>query len=81
MQYTYTIEAIEGDVVVSFNGDQAIRQFDFLSSNDLSLSGPVSTDYKITVTAVAGNIVEQSASAEFTLTLKNPCIDPNYVTI
>ena len=50
-------------------------------SADISLSGPVSTDYVITVKAESGNVVKKSDSASFILKLKNPCIDPNYVSI
>jgi len=33
------------------------------------------------VTGTAGNDVSKTATASFILTIKNPCIDPNYVTI
>lgn len=47
----------------------------------LSLAGVTSTDYTVTVTADAGIITFQQAQAAFTLTIKNPCVDPTYVQI
>jgi len=47
----------------------------------LALSGASSTDYTITVTGTAGNVDETTGSATFDLTISNPCIDPDYVTI
>lgn len=79
--YTYTISAITDDSVVAFNDDPAIREFSFLYDSNLDLCGATSTAYTITVTGTSGNIVSAVNSASFTLTLKNPCIDPNFVTI
>jgi len=47
----------------------------------LDLSGAVSTDYIVSVTGTSGPVVAQSDTSTFTLTLKNPCIDPAYIEI
>ena len=72
---------ISGDAVITFNSDAAVREFSFSYAADLNLCGPVSTDYIVTVTGEAGNVVTTNGSATFILTLKNPCIDPNFTTI
>ena len=79
--YTYTITDVSGDAAVSFNADATVRTFTFSYIADLLLSGAVSTDYTIEVTGTAGNITPTSGSNSFLLTLKNPCIDPAFVTI
>ena len=33
------------------------------------------------MTGTSGKVIETSASADFTLTLRNPCIDPDYIVI
>jgi hypothetical protein len=40
-----------------------------------------SIDYTVTVNAEIGMTEKQTASQTFTLTLKNPCIDSNFVTL
>ena len=79
--YTYTITDVSGDAVLTFNSDPLVREFAFNYSADLLLCGLASTDYTVTVTGTAGNIIETSDSADFILTLRNPCIDPAYITI
>ena len=79
--YTFSVDAVSGGSAVTFNADATVRTFTFNYLADLLLSGPVSTDYTVTVTGEIGITTKQSASATFTLTLKNPCIDSNFVTI
>ena len=57
------------------------QTFEFEQLDDLTLSGPVSTDYTITVTGVAGKSSFVSSESSFKLSLLNPCIDPVYVSI
>ena len=57
------------------------QTFEFEQLDDLTLSGPVSKDYTITVTAVAGKTSFVSSEASFKLSLLNPCVDPVYVSI
>ena len=45
------------------------------------MSGLSSIDYTVTVSAEIGITEKQTNSASFTLTLKNPCIDTNFVTM
>ena len=70
-----------GDAAITFNSDAAVREFVFSYTSDLSLSGLVSTDYIVTVIGEAGNDTPVQGSATFILTLKNPCIDPDFTTI
>ena len=77
--YTYTINDSAGEAAFTF--DDVNQKFTFSYSADLLLSGPTSTDYTITVTGTSGNIVPASGFTTFKLTLKNPCIDPTFVTI
>ena len=57
------------------------RKFTFDFTTDLDLSGTVSTDYIVSVTGTSGPVVAQSDTSTFSLTLKNPCIDPTYIII
>ena len=57
------------------------RKFTFENTANLDLSGAVSTDYIVSVTGTSGPVVVQSDTSTFTLTLKNPCIDPTYIEI
>ena len=66
---------------MTFDSDPAARQFTFDYSADLTLCGLSSQSYVVTVQGEAGNVVKTSSTASFTLTLKNPCIDTNFVTI
>ena len=77
--YDYSITNVMGDDALTF--DALTRTFTFNQVDNLSLSGDVSTPYTVTVTGTSGNVVTTSGSTTFTLTLKNPCIDPAYVVI
>ena len=81
IRYTYTITDVSGDVVLTFNEDPLTREFAFYYSADLDLCGTDNTQYTVTVTGTSGNMIETSDSADFTLTLRNPCIDPAYIVI
>ena len=78
--YTYSIVDVAGDAAVTFNDDAAVREFTFDYAADLNLCGAVSTDYTVTVNGEIGITEKQTGAASFTLTLKNPCIDPAFVT-
>jgi len=48
--------------------------------DSLTLSGVTETIYTVTVTYTGGDGTTQVTSTDsFTITIKNPCIDPNYV--
>ena len=58
-----------------------MRTFTFFNDDNVSIAGAVGQDYTITVTGEIGTITAMTASETFTLTLKNPCIDRNFVKI
>lgn len=80
IDYTYSVADPAGDAAITWTSASPLL-FTFEQLDDLTLSGPISTVYTITVSATTGNVVPKTASADFTLTLKNPCIDPMFVTI
>ena len=45
------------------------------------LSGADFIDYTVSVTGEAGNVTPTTGSSSFILKVKNPCIDPAYLTI
>ena len=68
--------------MLSFDGaTQAFSITQILDS--LALSGAKSIDYTVTVNFKVFNQVETTVdkSKSFVLTIKNPCIDTNFVTI
>ena len=69
----------KADAVLTF--DPASRTFIFSQDSDLSLSGSKYKIYQVQVIGEAGNIRTVKGINSFSLTLKNPCIDPAYVTI
>ena len=77
--YSYTITDPSGDPVLSF--DALTQTFTFDYSSDVILSGSDFIDYTVTVTGEAGNITPTTGSSSFILKVKNPCIDPAYLTI
>ena len=84
--YTYTITDSNGNnvVIATFSPlsfDDIARLFTIDYETDLDFSGPTSKSYTIEVTGTAGNVSPTSDSSSFDLTIKNPCIDPNFVTI
>jgi len=76
-------ETATGNVVVnSFDG--STRTFKFLYTANLNpLISPLNSfkDYTITVTGTSGDITPGLVSSTFNLKVKNPCIDPAYVSI
>ena len=84
--YTYTITDSNGNNVIigtfsPLSFDDIARVFTIDYETDLDFSGPTSKSYTIEVTGTAGNVSPTSDSNSFDLTIKNPCIDPNFVTI
>jgi len=79
--YTFDVTNASGTSVISFNSDPLVREFTIHYDADLLLCGATSTNYSVRVKGTVGNIVVRSDSATFTLTLKNPCIDPAFVQI
>ena len=87
IKYTYTVTDSDGNVVNSVTSDSLLsfedlnRVFTIDNKSNLDLSGPASKTYKIEVTGTAGNITPTSGKASFDLTVKNPCINPAFVSI
>ena len=79
--YTYTIVNPAGAKAVAFDSDPADRIFTFSNLQDLFLAGKNFTNYIITVQAESGNTATIKKTSNFNLTLKNPCIDPKYLSI
>ena len=77
--YTYTVTSVEGDSVVTF--DAVTPEFTFFYDTDILLSGPDFKDYTVSVIGTSGIVTSISQSTSFNLRLRNPCIDPTYVTI
>ena len=69
MKYTFSPSDAALNPAITF--DAASRTFTFDYSIDLSLSGPVSTNYVITMTATSNSV---TASETFSLAMMNPCV-------
>jgi len=67
--------------IVQFFED--LRMFTFHNGENIGLAGSDHTTYKISVIATTGTDGEQEIqlASSFSLVVKNPCIDPTYVTI
>ena len=85
IEYTYTVSSPSAQLIISsFDGD--LREFKFLYSDDLRPSGEPSfeiyeLDYSISVTGTTGMDVSKNITGTFSIKIKNPCIDPNFVSI
>ena len=77
--YTYSIDIAAGDDALLF--DPILRKFTFEQLDNLLISGSTSTDYVITVRGTAGNDTPVFGEQTFNLKVKNPCIDPAFVSI
>lgn len=77
--YSYTVDATDASVAISF--DQLTRTFMISQADDLSLSGPISRDHTVRVIGESGSSRTVTGSQYFLLRLKNPCIDPAFVTV
>ena len=61
--------------------DPGSQIFAFYYDEDLLISGSESKYYTVEVTGVSGDISPKSVTANFELQIRNPCIDPDFVTI
>ena len=71
---THEVSPSQGSDAVQFNVDSLT--FTFFNVNDVSIAGGKSETYDVTVTATSG---QASKTFTFQLTLKNPCVDPNFI--
>ena len=78
--YSYNAELPEGsEDAVKFDAES--RTFTVEYVNDLHLSGLVESSYVITITGTTGSQEVLTATSTFEITFKNPCIDPEFLTI
>ena len=77
--YSHTVTAVEGDSAVTF--DALTPEFTFFYNTDTSISGPDFKDYTVSVIGTSGIVTPIGQTSSFNLRLRNPCIDPTYVTI
>ena len=61
--------------------DPITREFTFHYDQDLLLSGPDFTDFTVEMTGTSGYLYPETDVTSFNLKLKNPCIDPMFVSI
>ena len=78
-EVVYSLEVSDPLVNAAISFDANTGEFVFFNDADVSLAGLDSIDHVITLKGVLGtqNTIETQTS--FTLTLKNPCIDPTFV--
>ena len=81
VSYSISVDDPSASNAFTFDADPTKRIFTFNNVDDLSLAGSSSTNYTISVTGKVGNSIIRQATSSFNLRIKNPCIDPNYVTI
>ena len=79
ISYSYSISTAQGDAAVTF--DANTQKFTFFEPSNLSLSGASQTDYTVTVIGTTGNVSPVSKAASFNLKIRNPCIDPSYISL
>ena len=78
--YSYETSLPQQNSLMSVLTDPSLT-FTFEDAEDISLSGSNEKSYTITVTGVTGSTPILSASASFSLTVKNPCIDSDKSSI
>ena len=84
MIYTYTVTDGAGEVITFVTTDPTKPTLEFLYDNDLLPSGADDADeieYTIEVTSSTGNVTPQTDTESFKLTIKNPCVNPDFVSI
>ena len=66
-----------------FDANQDVRTFTYSLLDKIELVGPLEMDYTVTVKGVVGSVPATAleATSSYTFTLKNPCVDPAFVTI
>ena len=79
--YSFSVVPADGQLAINFDSTPTVRTFTFFNDNNVALAGPTATTYSITVTAVLGTAATLTETTTFSLTLKNPCIDPLFVKI
>ena len=83
-QVTYTAKVTDPDGVeypCPDCFDPVTQVFAFHHESDIDVSGPTSKQYQIEITGSSGYLTAIQNTASFTLEVRNPCIDPDFVTI
>ena len=78
--YTYVVNPAAATAVLSF--DDVTHTFTFFNDQDISIASDV--PYGILITGTTGTVAPISADILppfLPLTIKNPCVDPNFVSI
>ena len=77
--YTYAVGPPAAQDVVSF--DEATLTFTFFNDQDVGIA--MNTPYGILITGEAGTVTTVQAMSQppLLLTIKNPCIDSNFVSV
>ena len=76
--YSFTVIPAAGANAITVNSDPVSPSVEFNNVDDLTLASASSKDYQVTIIGTVGSLSKES---EFTLTLKNPCIDSNFVQL
>ena len=76
---TYSYSTNANLVISEFSSSE--RKIVFFWKDDFSFCGDSSKDWTVSISGSTGLVTSRGASAEFTLTLKNPCGDPNLVEL
>ena len=79
--YTYVLKDDTGSTVACNCFDTTSLTLTYFHDSDLIPSGPTFRDYTLEVTGASGTNTLVEATASFNLRVKNPCIDPAYVSI
>lgn len=77
--YSFEVTDPTGQNAITFDANMDQRIFTFFNDNDIALANNDFKDYIVKVKAHAGIVTFKDTFQEFTLSLKNPCVDPAYV--
>jgi hypothetical protein len=81
VRYTFRLGTYLIEDIVTFKNEIGQKTFEFFEQNSVERSGHGIREYNIWVYGEAGKSSWGRASARFKLKLRNPCTDPNFVTI
>ena len=72
--------APNGQLAVTFDANMDQRIFTFKNIDNVALAGDDFIDYTVKVKAHAGIVTFKDTAEFFTLRLKSPCVDHNFIT-
>ena len=79
--YSLEVSDKSARLAFKFDANPSKRIFTFHNEHDLQITGSHSKQYTVTIIARTGTLEVLEESTSFHLTLRNPCIDPEFVTI